>query len=274
MTGEPASPSHASAQRVEPGAQTRTCRRYAGVDLAADPARTGIAVIREEPGRVVVERVDLGATDDDVLAVVRDAHRAGIDVPFGWPSPFVDYICAQATGQVTAPPSTDPAWRRSMAQRTTDLHVRSRTGLIPLSVSTDRIAYPALRWAALESRLLDAGLDVPRDGSGRACEVYPAAALARWGLPHRGYKGSKNAIHRHNLVTRLVKHLPWFEWSGHESMCRADDNVLDAVVAALVAREVDLGSCEPSPPELASVVAREGWVWLPTDTPTAPRAHP
>lgn len=273
MTGEPSSPSHAPALLNGSDGQPRRCRRYAGVDLAADPARTGIAVIREDHDRVVVERVELGAADDAVLAVVRDVHRAGIDVPFGWPAPFVAYICAQATGQVPAPPATDPAWRRSMAQRTTDLHVRTRTGLIPLSVSTDRIAYPALRWAALESRLLDGGLHVPRDGSGRSCEVYPAAALARWGFPHRGYKGSKNAAHRHHLVTRLVAQLPWLEWSGHESMCRADDNVLDAVVAALVAREVDLGSCEPSPPELASVVAREGWVWLPASTPTPPVAH-
>ena len=58
-----------------------------------------------------------------------------------------------------------------------------RTGLTPgWSVATDRIAHPALRWAGIEARLRDRGLDAARDGSGMLCEVYPAAALQIWVL--------------------------------------------------------------------------------------------
>ncbi len=44
----------------------------------------------------------------------------------------------------------------------------------PLSVSTDRIALPAMGAASLLSRLPERA---PLDGSGVIVEVYPAAAL-------------------------------------------------------------------------------------------------
>lgn len=273
MVGAHTTPGTAPAAHDARETQEGPCRSYAGVDLAADPKRTGLAVVRAEPTRLVVESVRVGATDDDVIHAVHHSDGAGIDVPFGWPDPFVSFICAHAAGRATAPPDTDPQWRRGMAQRTTDRHVHARTGLTPLSVSTDRIAYPALRWAALEGRLRNDGLPVPRDGSGRTSEVYPAAALARWGLPHRGYKAAKNAAGRRTLLARLGLLLPWLSWEGHETTCQADDNALDAVLAALVAREIDLGRCEAAPPELSAVVAREGWVWIPASTPTPPAAY-
>lgn len=67
--------------------------------------------------------------------------------------------------------------------RHTDRAVHERTGLTPLSVATDRIAHPALRWAGIEARLREQGIDTARDGSGLICEVYPAAALRLWHLP-------------------------------------------------------------------------------------------
>jgi hypothetical protein len=62
-----------------------------------------------------------------------------------------------------------------------------RRGQLPLSVSTDRIAYPAMRIARLLGAV--AGEPVDRTGAGRIVEGYPAAALRVWGLPHPRVQG-------------------------------------------------------------------------------------
>jgi hypothetical protein len=66
--------------------------------------------------------------------------------------------------------------------------VREQAGLVPLSVSADRIAHVALRCAVLLAELDASGRPVDRSGSGHVVEVYPAASLRRWGLDHPGYK--------------------------------------------------------------------------------------
>lgn len=237
--------------------------RFVGVDLAADAKRTGIALLREGE-RLVVESARVGVDDDELIEVVRHADKAGIDVPLGWPEPFIDLMRTHAEGTQPAPASTGGEWRRGLAMRTTDLAVHRRTGLTPLSVSTDRIAHPAFRWAGIEARLRDMGVAVERDGSGIVCEVYPAATLRCWSLPHRGYKGPKNARLRSALVTALVERLPWLDWNGHQEVCAADDNVLDAVLAALTAREVAHGRCDGPPSDVREIVRGEGWIWLPS----------
>ena len=243
---------------------------FVGIDLAADVKRTGLAVLREGAGSVVVNHVRVGATDGDLIDAIQVAARAGVDVPFGWPAGFVDTIQAHARGVLEAPTSTGSEWRRNLALRATDQAVHRRTGLTPLSVSTDRIAYPALRWAGIEASLRDMGAEVARDGAGVVCEVYPAAALKLWGLPYRRYKGAKNSPQRAALVDMLSEKFPWLQWNGHRDVSAADDNALDAVIAALVAREVERGRCEPPPTELANITKREGWIWLPGDEPPGP----
>ncbi|ROR72189.1 uncharacterized protein DUF429 [Bogoriella caseilytica] len=231
-----------------------------------------MAVLRDDPAPVL-EHVLVGATDEDLVAAIETAGRTGVDVPLGWPARFVDLVSAHATASLPAPASTGSDWRRSLAMRVTDRDVHRRTGLTPLSVSTDRIAYPALRWAGIEARLREQGTDVSRDGSGAVIEVYPAAALRCWSLPHRGYKETKNAGARLGLVTELEARTPWLDWNGHRDLCAADDNALDAVIAALITREASLGACEPPPEDLREIARQEGWIWLPSAPgPTAPSA--
>ena len=236
--------------------------QFVGIDLAADPRRTGIAVLREDDG-LVAEQAHVDAGDDELAEAVRMADCAGIDVPLGWPESFVDFLKAHTEGMQPAPIPAGPQWRRGLAMRATDLAVHQRTGLTPLSVSTDRIAHPAFRWAGIEARLRDHGINVSRDGSGVVCEVYPAATLRCWSLPHRGYKGAKSAESRSRLVSALTKRLTWLDWNGHETKCAADDNVHDAVLAALTAREKSLGRCEAPPADMQHIARREGWIWLP-----------
>ncbi|NDO77307.1 DUF429 domain-containing protein [Kocuria indica] len=241
---------------------------YIGIDLAASEQRTGLAELTEDAGSIVVRYVSVGATDLDLVRAIRTAQRVGVDIPFGWPDAFVDVLTAHSRGTLVPPADTGSSWRRTLAMRAADRWIQERTGLTPLSVSTDRIAHPALRWAGIEAELRASGVPVPRDGSGVVCEVYPAAALKCWSLPHRGYKGKTNVAQRSRLMSELSDQAPWLDWGGFRDVCAADDNALDAVLAALVAREVDLERCEPIPEELRSVSLREGWIWLPRGTPT------
>lgn len=239
--------------------------KFVGVDLAADPRRTGLAVINGD-GRCMIEQLSVGAEDSHIIRAVRSAQRVGVDVPLGWPEKFIDLLTAHAAGALRAPDSTGPEWRRGLAMRATDLAVHWRTGLTPLSVSTDRIAHPALRWAGIEARLRDLGVETARDGSGVICEVYPAAALHCWSLPHRGYKSAKNAGPRAELVELLRQRWTWLDWNGQEALCVADDNALDAVLAAVIAREIEFHRCVAPPAEFRGTARREGWIWLPEET--------
>ncbi|GAA1316288.1 DUF429 domain-containing protein [Brachybacterium tyrofermentans] len=236
---------------------------YLGIDLASDPKRTGIAWLRDEGEKVMVEDVRVGADDDTIVSAVVTSQKTGVDVPFGWPRSFVELLEAHRTATLTPPPSTGPDWKRHVLYRATDLEVRRRVGKNPLSVASDKIAYPAIRWAGIAARLREQGAPVTPDGRGIACEVYPGAALVAWQLAGYTYKGAKGATSRAALAEQLTARLPWLDWAGHRDACVDDDNALDAVIAAVVARDVDRGLATPAPPELAELAAEEGWIWLP-----------
>jgi hypothetical protein len=68
-------------------------------------------------------------------------------------------------------------------------------------------------------------------------EVYPAAALRRWGLPASGYKKTKGRAVRCELVGQLQREAGWLRLPNEiAACCEDDDNGLDAPIAALVAR--------------------------------------
>ncbi len=146
------------------------------------------------------------ALDVDDRAISRARRRTvdklGIDVPLGWPTAFANAI-AQHSCQGSWPAGYDHSDAVAYRYRRTDLWVwKALKASPPLSVSTDRIAIPAMRAAALLSRLPE---QVVLDGSGVVVEVYPAAALRRWGFIWRGYKRKEQAGARHLLVDRLFQ---------------------------------------------------------------------
>ena len=236
----------------------------AGIDLAAEDTNTAVAWIRWTATGAILEKLIVGAGDDDLLRAAA-ADKAGIDCPLGWPEPFVEFIIAHHRGELAAP--TDLIgrdWRRSLAWRRTDVVTHELTGRLSLSVAADRIAHTAMRCAALLARLAEDGQPVDRSGGGTVVEVYPAASLKQWGLPYRGYKGRQNSGALNDLVDGLTTAGPWLQLGNFEPVCRGSDHAIDAVVAALTARAAAIGQAtSPGPADLA-VATTEGWIALPT----------
>jgi hypothetical protein len=174
-----------------------------GIDLAAQPKETAACLISWSEVGAVVERL-VCPLDDDAIVTMIEADRplkVAIDAPFGWPSDFVNAVAAWDAGAHWQGGET-----RVLRLRLTDRVVIQEALQQPLSVSSDRIAVTAWRCARLLTRLAVNGVDVARDGSGLVVEVYPAAALRRWLLDPKGYKGAKpeNRRKRELLVTTII----------------------------------------------------------------------
>lgn len=235
----------------------------AGIDLSADPAKTGVAWVSRTDGGWRVEDVSVGKHDDGGLCeVVRAAEKSGIDCPLGWPSPFVDYVVAHRDGGAGL---VVPDGRISLTHRSTDHYVTAVTGLRPLSVSADRIGSAAMRCAALMAALAVDGVNIDRTGrTGPVVEVYPAAALKIWGLPHRAYKGPEVVRRgaRSTLLDRVTERLG-LDLGLHADLALASDDALDAILCAVIAGLSLSGECVPVPDEALALAATEGWIALP-----------
>ena len=233
----------------------------AGVDLAASPAASAVALVAD--GTVVA--VAVGAGDDAIVDLTSDASKIGIDCPLGWPVAFTDFIGTVATGG-PVPARESVAGRAELAYRATDRWIaRHHPPLRPLSVSADRIAHVAFRCALLLSQLAASGEPVDRAGSGTVVEVYPAGSLCCWGLQHRSYKGNDSLAALSDCVDALLEVTsPWLKLGAFEELCRKRDDAFDALIAALTARAAMLGlTTRPQDSELERA-RREGWIALPT----------
>jgi hypothetical protein len=235
-----------------------------GVDLAASPARTGACTIDWASREVQLH--DRPLDDETLLTLVAGSDKAGIDVPFGWPDAFVAAVAHHRDAKRWPGDGTPPdAHRRTLRFRRTDLAVAATLGW-PLSVSSDLIAVPAMRYAALESQLRDV-VEIDRSGiTGRVAETYPAGALRVWGLPSTGYKRRAGTAARAVLVAALRD-----RWAGgleapepFWTRCLGCDDDLDALLCALIARAVTLGATTAPPAADRPVARREGWIHVPT----------
>jgi predicted RNase H-like nuclease len=95
-------------------------------------------------------------------------------------------------------------------------------------------------------------------------EVYPAAALRVWGFDPRAYKTANHASTRALLVTALRLRTPWLAMTTDQSNhLEHDDDVLDALIAALIARAAATGLIEEPLAEDMTTILREGWIALP-----------
>jgi hypothetical protein len=228
-----------------------------GVDLASEPKKTAACLVHWQ-AEVVIETPVTGLSDANLLDLMAQADKVGVDVPFGWPLEFVRSVAAFTAGSPWVTMHTDS----SLTLRATDRFVWSEIGRRPLSVSTDKIGVPAMRAARLLG-LVDGNLD--RSGGGRLVEVYPAASLTVWGFNANRYKGRIGADTRMRLVEafRLATN-NWVVLSDEcYAACVADDNAFDALIGALTARAASIGLCKAVPADAIDAARSEGWIALP-----------
>jgi hypothetical protein len=252
--------------------------RTLGVDLAAATRKTAVAVIEwsggtgsnsPTQGSARLEHLALDVDDQQIVDLFGTCDMTGVDCPVGWPDALLPFLTGHLNN-VPAPVLEHDgiAGRRLLAYRDTDRFCTARTGLIPLSVSADRLAHPAMRCAVIQAKIAQLHGPQPRDGSGRLAEVYPAASLKIWGLNGRGYKGRgvPEAERLEALLASLEERAPWLDLAGHRDRITASDDLFDAVIAALAARAV--GRRRTLLPDAAHAAAArsEGWIHLPSCT--------
>ena len=236
----------------------------AGIDLAAEPKGTSLALIEWHSNKAKLQELFLGVDDAEIVKLTKGANKIGIDCAFGWPVEFFEFLTQHMNPNHT-PKGIDGAmdWRRTLSYRETDREVRKITGRWPLSVSTDRLSLTAMRNAGLLARFQEVGVNVDRSGEGTACEVYPGATLRLWGFDTAGYRTDDNK--RAKLLDKLIRTAPWLDLSSFEDQMLTSTDCFDAVIAALAARAVTLGVySKPSKDQLAKAKV-EGWICLPSE---------
>jgi predicted nuclease with RNAse H fold len=246
--------------------------RTLGIDLAAQPNNTSACAIDWGAGPPVVTDLRSGLNDENLLAAIADADKAGIDAPFGWPDEFVDAVLAHREGGRWPGRGEDQdLYRFRLSFRATDRRLIEKGIRRPLSVSTDLIGVVAMRCAYLLDRLGAAGLQIDRSGVGRVAEVYPAPALGAWGISAVGYKSRAGAARLPELLSSVEQGLGGLQLGARERQAaETDHNCFDALVASLVARAAALGLTQaPESEEERDRAGREGWIHIPTN----PLAH-
>ncbi|HVS69052.1 MAG TPA: DUF429 domain-containing protein [Mycobacteriales bacterium] len=236
-----------------------------GVDLAADPKRTAVAMVEwtGRDARLLELRKD--ADDEAILELASQAERTGIDCPLGWPDGFVEFVNAHHTGRVPTT-SVGPEVRIPLRYRATDVYLVEQGLGRPLSVSSDLIGVCAMRAAGLLAAMTKRGIEVDRAGvRGGVVETYPAAAVRHWGLASGGYKGATKTATLGEMVDRLKRGLPQLKLGKHEETCRSSHDAFDAAICALVARATMQYRCTAQIPRgLVQRARREGWIAVPT----------
>ncbi|MCT9626426.1 DUF429 domain-containing protein [Pseudarthrobacter equi] len=246
--------------------------RTLGVDLAAATKKTAAAVIEWDldsrgRGRATLVHLALNVDDQTIVDLFGTSDMTGVDCPVGWPDALVPFLTGHLDN-VAAPVLEHDgiAGRRLLAYRDTDRFCTARTGLIPLSVSADRLAHPAMRCAVIQAKIAALHGPQSRDGSGRLAEVYPAASLKIWGFNGRGYKGrgTQESERLGVLLEALREQAPWLDLAGHEARLAASDDLFDAVVASLTARAVARRRTLLPDEAHAQAARSEGWIHLPS----------
>lgn len=209
--------------------------KFVGIDLAVDPRNCRVCVLEGNAvthvghGRSALEHPEW------LVDHCSGANAVGVDVPLGWPKPFIDalrdYEIGVALNRDRRPYRlrTTDAWIAETLPQCLTRHARPPT---PFSVSTDKLGATAMVGTILlealsgEFRLSPRQSAVPR----AVLEVYPAASLWCWGLRHRDIEVS-TALDK----LREAFGLEIREADGGQLL--ESRHRFDALIAALTARE-------------------------------------
>jgi predicted nuclease with RNAse H fold len=228
----------------------------AGIDLAAQPAKTGAVLVEwaTQPPSVIDARIRVD--DAHIVDVCRRVNetggKVGIDCALGWPREFVKFVVAHAADDVLPPaePTT-----QSLRLRATDVALSSGwLHMFPLSVSTNLLGVTAFRAARVLTQLRENDMHVDRSGtSGVVCEVYPAASRKVWGLAGKPRE-----------LNQILAKLP-MTVSAADRATLENEHAFDALVAALSARAVTLNQTRGPGPGEHHRASEEGWIHVPNE---------
>jgi len=238
----------------------------AGVDLAAEPKGTALAIIEWKETAATLVDLQLGVTDETIVEAAAVVDKLGIDCALGWPIEFVEFLNNHANLGSTSFPDGGMDWRRRASFRESDRHVREVTGKWPLSVSTDRLGLTAMRCAGLQGKLQQSGIELDRSGSGKIVEIYPGASLRLWGFDTSGYRANEDA--RAELLTAIEHSVPLLNLGSNRKLMIRSTDAFDAVIASLATRAAAINRYLPAPRDILDIAKVEGWIALPTGSIT------
>jgi predicted nuclease with RNAse H fold len=234
----------------------------AGVDLAAEPKGTALAIIEWKKTSATLVDLQLGVADAQIVEAAQHVDKLGIDCALGWPIEFVDFLNQHSNPISKALADGGMDWRRRVSFRESDRQVKEVTGKWPLSVSTDRLGLTAMRCAGLQGRLQQSGIEVDRSGLGKVVEIYPGASLRLWGFDTTGYRVQEET--REELLSSLQNEVPWLNLDSYKELMISSTDAFDAVIASLATRAAAIGKYSAPPNEHLETAKIEGWIALPT----------
>lgn len=233
----------------------------AGIDLAAEPKGTALAILEFEKNKAKLVFLEQGLDDQALINKTINAEKIGIDCAFGWPIEFAKFIAKHQDPTKKDLIDGGMDFRRNLSFRETDRQIRELTGRWPLSVSTDRLGLTAMRCAGLLSKYQKAGVAIDRSGSGKLAEVYPGATLRNWDFDTTNYRVNNDV--RAGLLKQIKTQAPWLDTGDFETQMIESSDSFDAVIAALAARAVYLGQYNKPINDQQAAAEIEGWICLP-----------
>lgn len=252
-----------------------------GVDFATDRTDTALAALAvPDSGRNRLLGV-WRPCDHLILANVLHRQRfavAAVDVPFGWPTNFIEMVSSHQSGPHSgeAEPGSAQAheWRvTEVALRHTDRFIKSHYKHRPISVGFDRLGATAAAWSLIEPHLFDEATQRAGSGKGelgRVVETYPSAQMLAWQEWIDFSEEVKSSSTRTpKAIAELVDAFALDVDAQHEELLLADTeaggHVRDAFVCALTAAVLARaeGKCRPMIDEADfERAATEGVIWL------------
>jgi predicted RNase H-like nuclease len=182
-----------------------------GVDCATQDKNIGVACAQLTVSRLEVLDVYVGDRAGSVLEyLVKSCVHEGptllaLDAPLGWPAALGPALVGHAAG------GHIPIEANTLFRRRTDACIKEKLDRQSLDVGADRIARTAHSALgilhALEGRL-STRIPLawnPQINRIAAIEVYPAATLAAYGIPARGYKEPDAKYARKEILDSLQK---------------------------------------------------------------------
>lgn len=237
-----------------------------GIDFAAQPKGTGLALGRHTRRGLSISQVRMARGAEDLLETLAGWASKGqvlvaADAPLGWPRPLATRLAKHRAGQVL---DGEP---KQLFRRLTDREIHRRIGKLPLEVGADRIArtaHAALRVlgqvAHTTSRALPVLWDHEVEGAG-LIEVYPAATLLAHGISPRGYKAATH--------DGEVKRLELSQWLASQCLsCEKPeqmavrDDLLDAALCVLAGHDFLRGRAMGPSQSQQEQAEFEGWIWV------------